>query len=71
MSKALILRKTTLNLRVETLGVLYHAVDQMLVNVGDIAQFSYSYSPKILQTQEYIVPSSNFHLEMSRKPNLN
>ena len=60
MSKALILRKTTLNLRVETLGVLYHALDQMLVNVGDIAKFSHSYSPKILQTQECIMLPSKF-----------
>ena len=32
----------------------------MLINVGDMTQFSYSYSPKEPQPQEYIAPSSRF-----------
>ena len=47
-------------------GVLHHVLDQMLINVGDMAQFSYSTILKDLKPKSILHIPLDFHLELSR-----
>ena len=51
-------------------GVLHHVLDQMLINVGDMTQFSYFIVLKDLNPKNILRLPLDFHLELSRLPDL-
>ena len=52
------------------LGVLHHVLNQMFINIGDTVQFSYSCNPKDLNPNNILHFPLDFHLIVSKLPDL-